>query len=144
MSLNKVMLIGNLGADPEKRVTPEGRARTNFRIATTEKWKSQSGEMNERTDWHTIITWGKLAETCAEYLNKGRQVFIEGRIRYRSWDDKNTGQKRWTTEIQADNVRFLGSAAGRTNTNANANTTTDTSTETATPGFDPNSDDVPF
>src|SRR5688500_16541126 len=108
-SLNKVFLIGNLGADPEVRYTPSGQAVANFRIATTDVWNDKSGERQERTEWHRIVVWGKQAEHCGEYLRKGRAVHVEGRLQTREWDDKNTGQKRYTTEIVADRVTFLGS-----------------------------------
>lgn len=107
-SLNRVLLIGNLGADPEVRYTQGGSAVANFRIATTEVWNDRgSGERNERTEWHRIVVWGKQAENCGEYLKKGRTVFVEGRIQTREWQDKD-GNKRYTTEIVANNVQFLG------------------------------------
>lgn len=110
-SLNKVFLIGNLGADPEVRYTPSGQAVANFRIATSDVWSDKNGERQERTEWHRIVVWGKSAELCGEYLRKGRSVHIEGRLQTREWDDKS-GQKRYTTEIVADRVTFLGSRDG--------------------------------
>lgn len=107
-SLNKVMLIGNLGADPEVRYTASGSSVANFRIATTEVWNNRDGERQERTEWHRIVVWGKTAEHCGEYLSKGRSVYVEGKIQTREWEDKE-GQRRWTTEINADRVTFLGS-----------------------------------
>lgn len=107
-SLNKVMLIGNLGADPEVRYTSGGTAVANFRIATTEVWNSKDGERQERTEWHRIVVWGKQGENCGAYLRKGRSVHVEGRIQTREWEDRE-GQKRYTTEIVADRVTFLGS-----------------------------------
>ncbi len=109
--VNKAILIGNLGKDPEVRFTPNGQAVAKFSIATTEKWRDQQGAMQERTEWHNIVVWGKQAEACGQYLSKGRQVFVEGRITNRSYDDKD-GNKRYISEIIAQNVRFLGSAAG--------------------------------
>lgn len=109
-SVNKVFLIGNLGADPEVRYTPSSAAVANFRIATTEVWNDKAGERQERTEWHRIVVWGKQAEHCGEYLRKGRSVHIEGRLQTREWEDKS-GQKRYTTEIVADRVTFLGSRA---------------------------------
>lgn len=107
-SLNKVILIGNLGADPEIRYTASNTAVTNFRIATTERWNDkQSGERREQTEWHRIVVWGRQAEHCNEYLSKGRSVYVEGRLQYREWEDKD-GNKRWTTEINANQVLFLG------------------------------------
>jgi single-strand DNA-binding protein len=106
-SLNKVMLIGNLGKDPELRYTPSGVAVATFSIATNESWKDQDGNTQERTEWHNIVAWRKLAEICGEYLKKGKKVYIEGRIQTRSYDDKNTGAKKYITEIVADNLIML-------------------------------------
>jgi len=105
--VNKAILIGNLGADPETRYTQGGQPVTNFRIATSEKWTGKDGQAQERTEWHRIVTWARLAETCRDYLQKGRQVYVEGRIQTRQWDDRD-GNKRYTTEIVAQTVRFLG------------------------------------
>jgi single-strand DNA-binding protein len=104
--VNKVILIGNLGKDPEVRYTPGGQAVANFNIATNESWKDKSGQMQERTEWHRIVVWGKLAELCGEYLSKGRQVYIEGRLQTREWNNKE-GAKQYTTEIVANQVVFL-------------------------------------
>ncbi|MCB9652365.1 MAG: single-stranded DNA-binding protein [Deltaproteobacteria bacterium] len=106
-SLNKVTLIGNLGADPEVRYTASGSPVANFRIATSEQWTDRSGEKQERTEWHRIVVWGKTAEICGEYLRKGRSVYVEGRLQSREWEDKE-GVKRTTVEINADRVLFLG------------------------------------
>src|SRR5438309_10042897 len=110
-SVNKVILIGNLGADPETRYLPAGDAVTNIRIATTEAWKDKSGEKQEHTEWHRIAFFGKLAEIAGEYLKKGSPVYVEGRIRTRKWQDKE-GQDRYSTEIVADTMQMLGSRAG--------------------------------
>lgn len=111
-SVNKVILIGNLGKDPETRYLPSGEALTSFSIATSESWKDKtSGEKKEATEWHRISTFGKLAEICGEYLRKGSQVYIEGSLRTRKWQDKE-GQDRYTTEIRADQMRMLGSRGG--------------------------------
>lgn len=108
--VNKVILVGNLGRDPETRYMPSGSAVTNLRIATTESWKDkQSGEQQERTEWHAVAMFGRLAEIAAEYLRKGSQVYIEGKLRTRKWQDKQTGQDRYTTEIVADEMQMLGS-----------------------------------
>jgi single-strand DNA-binding protein len=109
--VNKVILIGRLGKDPEVRFSPNGQAVAKFTIATTEKWRDQQGQMQERTEWHNIVVWGKQAESCGQYLAKGRQVFIEGRIQSRSYDDKD-GNKRYITEIVAQGVKFLGGGSG--------------------------------
>ena len=111
-SLNKVMLIGNLGRDPEVRYTPSGVAVATFTIATNESWKDQDGNTQERTEWHNIVAWRKLAEICGEWLKKGKKVYIEGRLQTRSYDDKNTGTKRYITEIVADNMIMLDSRGG--------------------------------
>ncbi len=107
-SVNKAILIGNLGADPELRYTPGGQAVASFRIATTEKFKNKEGEQQERTDWHNIVCWRRTAEIANEYLKKGSPVYIEGRIQYRSYDDKD-GIKRYRTDIVAHRLQLLGS-----------------------------------
>ncbi len=104
--LNKVLLIGNLGKDPEVRYTPGGQAVANFNIATNEAWTDKSGQKQERTEWHRIVVWGKVAELCGEYLSKGRQVYIEGKLQTREWNNKE-GAKQTTTEIVANQVLFL-------------------------------------
>ena len=111
-SVNKVILVGNLGADPETKYLPSGDAVTNIRVATTDRWKDKaSGEMKEATEWHRIAFFGRLAEIAGEYLKKGSQVYVEGRIRTRKWQDKE-GQDRYTTEIVADRMQMLGSREG--------------------------------
>jgi len=105
--VNKVILIGNLGADPEMRYTADGTAVCNFRIATTEKFKDRQGTMQERTEWFKIVAWRKLAETCGQYLSKGKQVYVEGRIRNETWE--KDGTKQYSYKIEADTIRFLGS-----------------------------------
>jgi single-strand DNA-binding protein len=110
--VNKVILVGNLGADPETRSMPSGMTVTNIRIATSESWKDKaSGAQQERTEWHNIALFGRLGEIAAEYLRKGSQVFIEGKLRTRKWQDKQ-GNDRYTTEIIADNMQMLGGRAG--------------------------------
>jgi single-strand DNA-binding protein len=106
--VNKVILIGRLGKDPDVRYTPDGTMVTNFNLATDEQWKDKNGEKVQKTEWHRIVTWGKLAEICGNYLVKGKLVFIEGRIQTRSWEDKE-GVKRFTTEIIASNMQMLDS-----------------------------------
>ena len=107
-SVNKVILIGNLGQDPESRFTPQGTAVTSFSVAPNESWKSQSGEIKEHTEWHRIEMFGKRAETANEYMRKGNTVYIEGRLKTDEWEDKETGQKRRATKIQCDNFTMLG------------------------------------
>jgi single-strand DNA-binding protein len=110
-SLNKVMLIGNLGKDAEVRVTPGGQSVASFSIATTENWTDKSGEKKEQTEWHRIALWGKIADTLQPYLTKGKQVFIEGRLQTRQWEKE--GQKHYTTEVKADKIVLLGGGGER-------------------------------
>ena len=111
MSVNKVILVGNLGKDPEVRYTPSGTAVATFSLATSERYKDKAGQQQEKTEWHNIVAWQQLAEICGKYLHKGKQVYIEGRIQTRSYDDKD-GNKRYITEIVADQMQMLGSAEG--------------------------------
>ena len=110
-SVNKVILVGNLGRDPETRYTTSGDAVTNIRLATTDTWKDKAGEKQERTEWHNIVFYGRQAEIAGEYLKKGRQIYVEGRLQTRKWQDKE-GQDRYTTEIIADRMQMLGSREG--------------------------------
>lgn len=140
-SLNKVMLIGNLGKDPELRYTPAGVAVATFTIATNESWKDQDGNTQERTEWHNIVAWRKLAEICGEWLKKGQKVYIEGRIQTRSFDDKNTGQKRTVTEIVADDLIMLGGGGG---SRANAESAGGAPAVASEPPVATPEDDLPF
>ncbi len=106
-SLNKVLLLGHLGRDPEMRYTSSGKAMATFSLATSEQWKDKDGNDQERTEWHRIVAWGRLGEVCGEYLSKGKQVFIEGRIQSRDWEDQD-GNKRTTVEIIASDMIMLG------------------------------------
>lgn len=110
--VNKVILVGHLGADPEIRYTQGGAPVANLRLATSESWKNKNGQKEERTEWHRIVVWAKLAELAAQYLSKGRQIYVEGRLQTRSWDDKE-GHKRYSTEVVATNIQFLGGASER-------------------------------
>ena len=135
--INKVILVGHLGQDPETRYMPSGGAVTNLRVATTEQWKDKtSGENQERTEWHNVAMFGRLAEISAEYLRKGSQVYIEGRLRTRKWQDRD-GNDRWTTEIIANDMQMLG---GRADSSAPARTSS------AAMSGPPNDldDDIPF
>ena len=107
MSVNKVILVGRLGQNPEIRYTPSGAAVANFSVATNENWVDKSGQKQERTEWHRVVVWGKTAENCSQYLTKGRQIYVEGRLQTRQWQDKDN-QTKYTTEIQAQTVQFLG------------------------------------
>lgn len=110
MSVNKVILVGRLGQNPEVRYTPSGAAVANFSVATNESWTDKSGQKQERTEWHRVVVWGKLAELCSQYLSKGRQCYVEGRLQTRQWQDKD-GQTKYTTEVQAQTIQFLGGAS---------------------------------
>jgi single-strand DNA-binding protein len=110
-SVNKVILVGNLGADPELKYTTSNRAVANLSVATNEVFKDKAGQRQERTEWHRVTVWGEQAETCQKYLRKGRMVYVEGRLQTRSWEDKQ-GQKRYSTDVVADRVVFLGSGGG--------------------------------
>src|SRR5258706_8762723 len=110
-SVNKVILVGNLGRDAELRYTPGGAAVATLNMATTENWTDKSGQKQEKTEWHRVVFWGKVAESLTEYLTKGKQIYIEGRLETRQWNDKD-GNKRYTTEIKGDKIVLLGSAGG--------------------------------
>ena len=144
--INKVILIGHLGADPETRYMPSGGAVTNLRLATTESWKDkQSGEQQERTEWHRVAIFGRLAEIAAEYLRKGSHVYIEGRLRTRKWQD-NQGNDRYSTEIVANEMQMLGSRSGMGEPPAVTESSEDTSRQ-ATAAVAPAEefdDDIPF
>lgn len=135
--VNKVILVGNLGKDPEVRYTPSGMAITSFSVATSENWKDKDGNKQEKTEWHKIVAFGKLAEICGEYLAKGRQIYIEGRLQTRAWDDKS-GVKRYTTEVVANVMQMLGGPKDR---DASAASASATAAEEPPP---PDMDDVPF
>lgn len=108
-SVNKVILVGRLGKDPELKYTPAGVAVANFSMATSEVFVGKDGQKNETTEWHNIVVWNKTAENCSKYLTKGKQAYVEGKLQTRSWDDKQTGQKRYATDVVAHTVQFLDS-----------------------------------
>ena len=140
--VNKVILVGNLGANPEMRFTQGGQAVANLRIATTERWTDKNGQKQEATEWHRVVVWGKQAEIVGQYLTKGRQVFIEGSIRTRQWQDQQ-GQKRYTTEIVARNVQMLGGRGERAPEDATATVPPTDEAMGAEFGGGPD-DDIPF
>lgn len=149
MSVNKVIILGRLGADPETRSVSSGNMVTNFNLATSEAWKDRDGQKQERTEWHRVVVWGKLAEICGKYLSKGRQAFVEGRLQTRSWEDQQ-GNKRYTTEIVATNVQFIGGSA-QTGANAGGNynqSSNDNNSPFADfapePDFNSSNDEIPF
>ena len=139
-SLNKVMLIGNLGKDPEVRYTASSVPVATFSMATNESWQDQDGNTQERTEWHNIVTWRKLAEICHQYLRKGSKIYIEGRIQTRSYDDKNTGAKKYITEIVADNLIMLD---GRGAASEGGSQSSGAVAEPSEPGTSKD-DDLPF
>jgi single-strand DNA-binding protein len=140
-SLNRVMLIGNLGKDPELRYTTSGVAVATFSLATNESWKDQDGNLQERTEWHNIVAWKKLAEICGEWLKKGKKVYVEGRIQTRSYDDKNTGTKKYMTEIVADNLIMLDSKGANEGSSASAGAMSEAAPAPAAGRIN---DDLPF
>jgi len=146
--INKVIIVGNLGNDPETRYMPSGSAVTNLTVATNESWKDKAtGEQKDRTEWHKVAMFNRLAEVAAEYLRKGSQVYIEGKLRTRKWQDKS-GQDRWTTEIVADEMQMLGGrgGAGGGGGSAPMSSGQDSSAPSAPPqaGPDDFDDDIPF
>ena len=144
-SVNKVILVGNLGRDAELRYTPAGAAVSTINMATTEVWNDKAGQRQEKTEWHRVVLWGKQAETLTEYLIKGKQIYVEGRLQTRQWDDKD-GNKRYTTEIRGDRVVLLsGSGGGRSGPVSDRGD----SAATHAPGPEPSEqpltdDDIPF
>ena len=146
-SVNKVILVGNLGRDPEVRYTPSGSAVANITIATSEVWKDkQSGENQERTEWHRIVLYQRLAEIAGEYLKKGSKIYLEGRLQTRKWQDKTTGQDKYTTEIVADSLQMLDgkTTAGMGDLPATEKATANASASNSAPAFDQFDDDIPF
>ncbi len=141
--LNKVILIGNLGRDPEVRYTPGGLAVANFSMATSETWTNKEGEKETRTEWHRIVAWGKLGEICGEYLSKGKQIYIEGRIQTREWEDKE-GNKRYTTEIIALQMLMLGSRESTDEPRQSPSSDMETPNLPEPPISKTKDDDIPF
>jgi single-strand DNA-binding protein len=137
--INKVILVGRLGADPEIRYTQSGAGVANFNLATSENWLDREGQRQERTEWHRVVVWGKMAETCSQYLGKGRQVYVEGRLQTRSWDDKD-GNKRYTTEVVANTVQFLDKSGDR----PAAGSSLDANPISAPQEAPPMDEDIPF
>lgn len=141
-SVNKAIIVGNLGRDPEVKYTPSGTAVTNFSVATTDRWRDKDGNNQERTEWHRVVAFDKLGEVCGEYLAKGRAVYVEGNIRTRSWDDRE-GNKRYTTEIVARTVQFL-SPRGEGERRGSGGAPPAEDDYNYTEGGDITDDDVPF
>ena len=141
-SVNKVILVGRLGKDPEIRSTPGGTSVAKFSLATDDRYTDKNGEKQERTEWHNITAWGKLAEICGQYLKKGKLIYIEGKIRTDSWDDKETGQKRYRTEIVADTMQMLDRKGDENSGGSYAGAARKGSSNTATQVEE--DDEVPF
>jgi single-strand DNA-binding protein len=137
--VNKVIIVGRLGQDPELKSVGSGQSVARLSVATSESWLSKDGQKQEKTEWHRVVVWGKQAENCAKHLSKGRQVYVEGRLQTRSWDDPS-GVKKYSTEIVANNVQFLGSANSERTTQAGGDFSQDFGPE---PSFEQN-DDIPF
>lgn len=133
--LNKVMLIGNLGRDPEVRTTTSGTPVANFSLATSRRWTDRDGQRQEQTEWHNIVCWGRQAEIAGQYLTKGKQIFVEGRLQTRSWEDKNSGEKKYRTEVVCDNFQMLGRRGDDGGGSNYGNNDSD---------FGPADDDIPF
>jgi single-strand DNA-binding protein len=146
--LNKVILIGNLGADPVHRVTSSNKDVAEIRVATTESWKNESGEKQQSTEWHMVVVWGRTAVNVKEYLSKGSQVYVEGKIKTRKWQDQTTGQDRYTTEVVANKIMFLSSSQRGASQGSGGN---DGYSGSKSPGAPPQgnfgndmNDDIPF
>jgi single-strand DNA-binding protein len=140
--VNKVILVGNLGRDPEVRSTTSGQQVATFSIATSRKWKDREGNRQEQTEWHNIVCWGRQAEVAGQYLTKGKQIYVEGRLQTRSWDDKQSGEKKYKTEVVCDNFQMLGSrgdsaAGGSGGSGGGSNYSSD-------PQGPADDDDIPF
>ena len=144
-SVNKVILVGNLGRDAELRYTPGGAAVATLNLATTEVWNDKQGQRQEKTEWHRVVLWGKQAESLQEYLVKGKQIYVEGRLQTRQWDDKD-GNKRYTTEIKADRITLLGGGGGgRSGPAAERGPASHAAAAADEPPMDPiTDDDIPF
>jgi len=133
--LNKVMLIGNLGRDPEVRTTASGTPVANFSLATSRRWTDRDGQRQEQTEWHNIVCWGRQAEVAGQYLTKGKQIFVEGRLQTRSWEDKNSGEKKYRTEVVCENFQMLGRRSDEGGGSSYSNNDSD---------LGPVDDDIPF
>jgi single-strand DNA-binding protein len=146
MSVNKAILVGRLGRDPETRYTSAGQAVCNFTLATDETYKDRNGERQKRTEWHRIVVWGKQAEIAGQYLTKGKQIYLEGRLQTRSWDDRQSGEKKYRTEVVCDNFQMLSQRGGGGAPDADAGTHGGGPTydEGQGGGSAPEDDDIPF
>jgi len=137
--VNKVILVGNLGRDPEIRSTPSGQSVASFTLATNRRWRDRDGNRQEQTEWHKIVCWGKQAEIAGEYLTKGKQIYVEGRLQTSSWEDRESGQKRYKTEIICDNFQMLGSRGSQDGGGHRSQ-----EPPASKPDVGPEDDDIPF
>lgn len=143
--VNKVIIVGRLGADPEIKSVGNSQSVARLNIATSESWTGKDGNKQERTEWHRVVVWGRQAENCAKHLSKGRQVYVEGRLQTRSWEDSATGQKKYATEIVASTVQFLGGGSERSTSHSAASASDDQFNDFGPePSFDQSSDEIPF
>ena len=146
--VNKVILIGNLGRDPEVRSTPSGQAVASFSLATNRRWRDRDGNRQEQTEWHDIVCWGRQAEVAGQYLTKGRQIYVEGRLQTRSWEDKQSGEKKYRTEVICENFQMLGTRSDMDGGGGGGSRRSDPFPPTggAPGGGDPgpSDDDIPF
>ncbi len=142
MNVNKAIIVGRLTRDPEKRTTPSGTTITNFSVATSSKWKGQDGQQNEKTEFHNVIAWGKRGEVIAQYMTKGQEIYVEGRLETSTWDDKETGKKMYRTEIVMENFEFGSKPAGTRGGQNNYNNAEQNQTPAATPE-QPKEEEIP-
>jgi single-strand DNA-binding protein len=143
--VNKVIIVGRLGADPELKSVGNSQSVARLNVATSENWTSKDGQKQERTEWHRVVVWGRQAENCAKHLSKGRQVYIEGRLQTRSWEDTTSGQKRYATEIVASTVQFLGGGSAERSSSTSAGGADEQFNDFGPePSFDQSSDEIPF
>ncbi|MGZ5280630.1 MAG: single-stranded DNA-binding protein [Pseudobdellovibrionaceae bacterium] len=143
--VNKVILVGRLGADPELKSVGNSQSVARLNIATSESWTGKDGQKQDRTEWHRVVVWGRQAENCAKHLAKGRQVYVEGRLQTRSWEDTTSGQKKYSTEIVASTVQFLGGGATTERTGQSQSSSNEQFNDFGPePSFDQSSDEIPF
>ena len=144
--INKVILVGNLGKDPELRSLPSGQAVANFTLATSRRWKDKNGQRQDQTEWHYVVCFGRQAEVAGQYLTKGKQIYVEGRLQTRSWDDRQTGEKRYRTEVICENFQMLGSRSGGDFEPAGAGASAGGGPSYDEPSYggEPEEDDIPF
>ncbi len=141
--VNKVILVGNLGRDPELRSTPSGQQVASFSLATNRRWKDRDGNRQEQTEWHDIVCWGRQAEVAGQYLTKGKQIYVEGRLQTRSWEDRQSGEKKYRTEVICENFQMLGSRGGFDGGGGRQSGSSQGPSQEPPPAA-PDDDDIPF